>query len=150
MATHIAEVSTEAERTGQHAAEVCNDAAGLNTAVGELRHSVIRVVRTSTTEMDRRHDRRYPEDVACRLTIGGLSYPARITDLSEHGANVRGGPTVPVGTSGSLAADGIGFPLPFSVRGADDSGLHLAFDLDEATAAKLRAMAETLTTRSAA
>ena len=53
MTGHAKDVSVEAEQTGKHAADVCNDAAGLNTAVGELRQSVIRVVRSSTSEMDR-------------------------------------------------------------------------------------------------
>jgi methyl-accepting chemotaxis protein len=49
---HAREVSTEAEQTGKHAASVCEGALGLNTSVGELRRSVLRVVRTSTAEMD--------------------------------------------------------------------------------------------------
>jgi methyl-accepting chemotaxis protein len=48
MTGHATEVSTEAGQTGKHAAEVCKDACWLNAAVGELRHTVIRVVRTAT------------------------------------------------------------------------------------------------------
>ena len=51
MTNRTTEVLAEAERTGTHAAAVRENAAGLNTAVGDLRHVVIRVVRTSTTEM---------------------------------------------------------------------------------------------------
>jgi len=51
IAQHIGEVRTA---TGASAAVVVR-AAGLNTAVEELRHTVIRVVRTSATEVDRRH-----------------------------------------------------------------------------------------------
>ena len=122
----------------------------MNTAVGELRHSVIRVVRTSTTEMDRRHEQRYPEDVACRLVIAGQSYNARIVDLSEHGGQVRGGPTVPEGTRGSLTLTGFDAPLPFNVRAAADGQLHILFEVDAATAAKFRSVPERLTTRRAA
>ena len=53
MTTRTAEVSIEAEQTGKRAVEVRDNAAGLNTAVAALRHSLIRVVRTATTE-DRR------------------------------------------------------------------------------------------------
>ncbi len=150
MTSHATEVSAEAEQTGRHAADVCNDAAGLNAAVGELRHSVIRVVRTSTIEMDRRHEQRYPEDVACRLVIAGQSYNARIVDLSEHGGQVRGGPTVPEGTRGSLTLTGFDAPLPFNVRAAADGQLHILFEVDAATAAKFRSVPERLTTRRAA
>ena len=144
MTGHATEVSAEAEQTGKHAADVCKDAAGLNTAVGELRHAVIRVVRTSTTEMDRRHERRFPEDLNCRVTIAGHSSPAHVADLSEHGAYVRNGPSVSVGARGTLAMDSVGFALPFSVRAVEDGVLHLAFELDEATAARFRAIPEQL------
>jgi methyl-accepting chemotaxis protein len=150
MTSHATEVSTEAEQTGKHATEVSKDAAALNAAVADLRHSVIRVVRTSTTEMDRRHERRYPEDLACRLVIDGQSYNAHVADLSEHGAQVLGGPMVPVGTRGSLTVTGFDASLPFSVRATDDSKLHVTFDLDAVTAAKFRSVPERLAARRAA
>ena len=62
MTNRTTEVTAEAEQTGKHAAEVRENAGGLNTAVEELRHSVIRVVRTSTTEVDRRIERRFSRD----------------------------------------------------------------------------------------
>ena len=48
MASRATEVSMEAEQTGKRASEVAENAARLNSAVGDLRHSVIRVVRAST------------------------------------------------------------------------------------------------------
>jgi methyl-accepting chemotaxis protein len=150
MTDRTAEVSSEAERTGEHATEVHENVAALNTALGELRHSVIRVVRTSTTEVDRRHDSRYPVDLACRLAIAGGSSTARVVDLSEHGAHVRGGPSVPVGSRGTLTIDTVGFGLPFSVRTAEDDAQHLMFELDQATAAKFQPFLERLSTRRAA
>jgi methyl-accepting chemotaxis protein len=53
MTNRATEVSSEAEQTGKHAAEVRDDAAALGIAMGELRHSVIRVVRTTTLAVDR-------------------------------------------------------------------------------------------------
>jgi methyl-accepting chemotaxis protein len=47
MIDRIAEVSTEAAGTGKHAAVVYDNAGALNTAVGDLRRSVIQVVRAS-------------------------------------------------------------------------------------------------------
>jgi methyl-accepting chemotaxis protein len=147
MTSHAAQVSTEAEQTGKHAADVCKDAAGLNTAVGELRHAVIRVVRTSTTEMDRRHDHRYAENLTGRVTVGGRSSQAHITDLSEHGASVRSEQPAPIGTRGMLMIDGVDFVLPFNVRAVEGDLLHLALELDEQTAARFRAMPERLAQR---
>ena len=150
MSSRIAEVSTEAIETGRRSAEVHDNATGLNNAVEELKHSVVRVVRTSTADVDRRHDRRYPEDLACQVTVAGNSSTARIADLSEHGASVRGGPALPVGSRGTLLIDNVGFTLPFSVRAVADGVLHMAFELDEATAARFRPMPERLSTKRAA
>ena len=52
MTNHATEGSREAEQTEKHASEVATDAAGLNTVVGELRWSVLSVVRTTTAEVD--------------------------------------------------------------------------------------------------
>jgi methyl-accepting chemotaxis protein len=54
MTARTADVSAEAGETGSHATEVRENAAGLDSAMEDLRNSVIRVVRTSTTEVDRR------------------------------------------------------------------------------------------------
>jgi methyl-accepting chemotaxis protein len=144
MTNRTTEVSEEAEQTGKHAAEVRENAGGLNNAVEELRHSVIRVVRTSTAEVDRRIERRFPGHVTCRISIAGRSSAARVADLSQHGAFILDGPSAPTGTRGTLTIDSVGFALPFSVRSVEDNGLHLEFELDEATAAKFRPIPERL------
>jgi methyl-accepting chemotaxis protein len=64
VTNHATQVATEAVQTGRHAAEVCEGAVGLNSAVSELRQSVIRVVRISTTEMDHRQVVRRNVDLA--------------------------------------------------------------------------------------
>jgi methyl-accepting chemotaxis protein len=147
----VSEVSAEATQTGRRAAEVCTDAAGLNAAVGDLRHAVIRVVRTSTTEMDRRRAVRHQVDLPCRLSIPGrTSRSARITDLSEGGARISAVPLLPLGARGDLHLDSIGFPLPFVVRSVDDDSLRVMFELDEVKAAKVETIAERLSLSHAA
>ncbi len=150
MTRHANEVSVEAEQTGERAAEVCNDATGLNAAVTDLQHSVIRIVRTSATDLDRRHESRYPQDLTCRIDLADRSFEGHLDDLSEHGACVRGQETVPVGTRGTLTLLKLNVALPFSVRAVDAGILHLAFELDSATAAKLRAIVDNLALKSAA
>jgi methyl-accepting chemotaxis protein len=54
MTSQIGEVSAEAERTDRQAGTVQDNASGLNAAVTELKQSLIRVVRTSTADVDRR------------------------------------------------------------------------------------------------
>ena len=93
MTSRIAEVSSEADQTGRHAADVHDDIGSLDTAVDELRHSVIRVVRTSTVEIDRRQARRYQLDLPCRLELaGGGVHAARVADLSDGGAMIEAAP----------------------------------------------------------
>ncbi|HEY1934028.1 MAG TPA: methyl-accepting chemotaxis protein [Acetobacteraceae bacterium] len=135
MSQRIGEVSAEAGRTGQRSTKVRDDTAGLNTLVDELRHSVIRVVRSATADVDRRHAIRYPAALPCRVTVPGLgTQPAVTADLSEGGASIRGGPALSPGSRGTLQVERIGMTLPFVVRAADDEVSHLAFELDAETA----------------
>jgi methyl-accepting chemotaxis protein len=147
----IGEVSQEAEQTGRRTAQVLAETITLSGEVDNLRDSVIRAVRTSTTDVDRRQSPRSVVDLPCQLTVAGHgTSAARIADLSAGGASVHGGPALPVGTSGTLEADGIGITLPFSVRAVVDATLHLAFVLNDATAARLREAIERLRPRRAA
>jgi chromosome segregation ATPase len=151
VTNRTAEVSTEAEQTGRHAADVRDNAAGLSAAVGELRHSVIRVVRTSTTEVDRRQTVRHRTDLACRLSVPGQpECTARVIDISPGGAFVRGGPLLQPGTHGTLHIEAVGFGLPFAVRASEVDALHVAFEADAATAARFAPMLESLISRRAA
>ncbi|HLJ06341.1 MAG TPA: cache domain-containing protein [Acetobacteraceae bacterium] len=150
MTSRTAEVSTEADNTGKHAAEVRENTVRLDTAVSELRHSVIRVVRTSTTEVDRRISTRYSVDLPCHLSIAGQSHAARVTDISEHGAAIRGAPSVPSGTRGMLQIDAVGQALSCVVRGNSDDTLHMAFERDAGTSSRIRPIVERLGQRRAA
>ena len=151
MTQRTGEVSVEAELTGAQAAQVRDHSSGLNEAMEELRHSVIRVVRTSTTEVDRRHAERVATSRSCQVTVTGqASRSARLIDLSLGGAHVSGGPDVPVGTRGTLGLDGLAAQLPFTVRAARDGDLHLAFTLDATMSAALSSLLATLRTSRAA
>ncbi len=144
------EVSAEASDTGRHAADVRENVTGLNDAMEELRHSVIRVVRTSTTEVDRRACRRHAVDLPCQVTVGGERYHGRVADLSDNGAQLRGIPVLEIGARGTLEIETIAGPLPFAVRSHEDDMLHLVFVLDEATASAFSGTAERLAERRAA
>jgi len=127
MSNRAREVSAEAEQTEQHALSVRENAAALELAVAELRHAVIRVVRTSTTEVDRRRAARYPVDLTCRVTAGSGTQDARLTDLSETGAQWTGGPVLQPGAAGTVSIEGV--TIPFVVCSADHrGGLHVQFE----------------------
>jgi methyl-accepting chemotaxis protein len=147
----ITEVSAEAQDTGQRAADVQIDAAGLAELVTELRRTVVRVIRTSTTGVDRRHTQRYQVDLPCRATVTGHGVMnTSVVELSEGGARIRGAAAVPIGTRGTLALDGVAATLPFTVRDVSGALLGVAFELDETSAAALRSVLERAAARAAA
>ncbi|HUB15497.1 MAG TPA: methyl-accepting chemotaxis protein [Acetobacteraceae bacterium] len=150
MTSRTTEVSTEAGETGRQAAEVRDNASGLHVAVAELRHSVIRVVRTATSEVDRRLHERLKVDLPCRLVVDGGAHAGRLVDLSDTGARVVGAPSMQDGKRGMLQIDAVGFPLPFVVKSGDDISLHLAFVLDDALALRFQGTAARLGQRMAA
>jgi hypothetical protein len=136
---------SEAINFGRHLSDT---AVGLATAVSALRHAVIRVVRTSTRDVNRRRDVRHPVDLPCRLSVLGQgAHGARLSDISEAGACVRGGPSLPVGTSGTLGLDGVGFPVPFSVVACAEGDLHVKFTPDSASSGSLAAAVQGLIQR---
>jgi methyl-accepting chemotaxis protein len=141
MTTRISEVRAEAVQTERHALSVRENARALEEAVAELRHAVIRVVRTSTTEVNRRGDERYPANLPCRLTTANGTYAAALVDLSARGAQFRDAPPMPAGTKGSVSLDGMAAALPFVVRNTDDlGGVHVKFDDNEAIGAAINAL----------
>ena len=151
MSNRILEVSAEAEQTERHALSVRENASALELAVAELRHAVIRVVRTSTTEVDRRLAMRHTIDLPCRVAADGKTHDARLMDLSETGARIEGAPPLPAGFRGSVALDALPAPVPFVVRTVDHRGaLHVQFDESEAARAVASSLLERLLRQRAA
>jgi methyl-accepting chemotaxis protein len=151
MTTRITEVSDESEHNGQQAAQVHEHAISLAAAVSALKRTVVRVVRTSTTEVDRRGGVRFSVDLPGRVRLAGQdTQAARVIDLSEGGAKLAGLPLAPLGTRGTLHLDAMASPLSFVVRNVDDGRLGVAFEIDDATATALRNMRAGLLQRQAA
>jgi methyl-accepting chemotaxis protein len=138
MTSRIAEVSTEAERTGEQATEVHETTSILATAVFDLKGAVIRMVRTSSAEVNRRAEPRIEVDMVCRVMTGNRDMQAgRLIDISGGGAFIAGTAAMRAGERGTLELAGVNCPLPFIVRSAETRGLHVAFDLTEQAIAAL-------------
>jgi methyl-accepting chemotaxis protein len=147
----VDEVSDEAARVGSRAAEVDRDAGALANALDELRHSIVRVVRTSTDDVDRRHAVRLAVSLPCRLTLSRrAAVAARVLDLSTAGARLAEAPEARVGEHGSLDLPGVAFALPFRVAETANGALNVAFELDTATALKFAPVPEQLARQHAA
>jgi methyl-accepting chemotaxis protein len=151
MTSRINDVSAEAVDANRHAVDVHGSTVALSQAVEELRHAVIRVVRTSTADVNRRQTRRHAVDLPARFDVAGRGEQAvRVSNLSEGGALVTGAPDLASGTHGALRLDGVGVPLPCVVHGGDRDGLHLAFELDAAAVAAFKPTLERLALQQAA
>jgi methyl-accepting chemotaxis protein len=145
MNDRITEVSGEAEQTEVHALSVRENAEALEEAVSELRHAIIRVVRTSTPEVNRRGAPRHAVDLPCRISVGSEALTARLADLSVSGAHVRDAPSLVAGTRGSMLLDGVSAAVPFVVRNVDShGGAHMAFELNDSIQAALDALLDRL------
>ena len=152
MTARIAEVSAEAERTGRHATNVHDEAVATATAANGLRETVIRAVRTSSAEVDRRVLARIAVDLPAQLRLGSRAETsARVTDISPGGARIEpGDETIPNGAKGMLTLAGWAHPLPFVVHDSDAKRMRVGFILEAATAAKLQGLIDRLAPRLAA
>ncbi len=97
------EVSEEATQTGQRAGAVLADITTLDATVEDMKKSVVRAMRTSLQEVDRRTTARHALNLPCRLIIGGQTHPARLADLSEGGARALGVPPMQIGANGGTS-----------------------------------------------
>ena len=131
VSSSIAVVSDDAQATGTLAAGVQRGSREVAGCIAELRGTIVRVVRTSTADAERRRAPRFRADEPCTVELpGGAPRVARIRDISEGGAWLSGlGPTTNIAAGtlrlGSAANDAT---ARFEVCGHDSDGdLHVAF-----------------------
>jgi methyl-accepting chemotaxis protein len=129
VSSKIQNVSREADAVGARAAEVRAAIESVTKSVDGMRQVLIKVVRTSTEEANRRKYPRYP--VAARVEVAdgaGKRVEAALVDLSEGGAHVRTAHEMRTGERGSLRLEGLSQTLNFAVRERTRDQLHLEFE----------------------
>jgi len=89
MTSRTAEVSAEAGQTGTHAAAFLSNTTALSVAVSGLRRLVLHVIRTSSSEVDRRNYRRRPCLIDAAISAGGQTGKAVLRDVSERGCFIQ-------------------------------------------------------------
>lgn len=77
-----------------------------DAAMGELRGTLIRLVRESTEEVDRRRHPRVAVDAAAIIEANGTRHEVRLINVSEGGAAVEGAPRQTPGARLGLAMPG--------------------------------------------
>jgi methyl-accepting chemotaxis protein len=127
MAERAHEVSMEAERTGKQAVEVLENITAVDTAMQQLQRSVIRVVRTSMGDVERRRYRRRPCVADATASCNGQSAVATVHDISERGCYAVVALPSQIGQQLTLELPRLSSRLQGVVVAQTQDGLHLAF-----------------------
>ncbi|WP_448188792.1 methyl-accepting chemotaxis protein [Azospirillum sp. sgz301742] len=90
VSTRIAEVSREANTTEGRASDVYAGTALVAEGIDELRRVLVRIVRTATSDVDRRREPRFRFDRRCRMEADGSAQEVLVENLSKGGASVLG------------------------------------------------------------
>ncbi|MEW6645421.1 MAG: cache domain-containing protein [Pseudomonadota bacterium] len=144
VAAQIATVSQEAVATGRRASEIQNGSTEIAGKVDDLRTILVRVIRTSTSDVDRRAEPRKAMDRPGRVTIGGRTHRVQVRDLSTAGATVIGEVgAVAAGTALTLGIDGVPARLGGVVSRSDGSGVFVRFQAGDAVLAMVRDLVAT-------
>ena len=141
VATQIVTVSNEAIETGRRASEIRDGAADIAGKVDSLRSILVRVIRTSTADVDRRMFARLDIGRQGSATIRGKTVRVAVRDLSEGSAMI----------DGSIAEAGINSPVVLLIDGistkldgviADPDQTLIKFELSEEAVSSIRKLAE--------
>jgi len=97
--------------------------------VRELQSSLVRIVRTCSSEIDRRQATRIDTEIAGTIEFGSSSLSTTVLDISEGGARVSG--LHNFGTQVVLRMPDFAYPLPGRVVGQFEKEARLQFQLDD-------------------
>jgi methyl-accepting chemotaxis protein len=135
VATQIVSVSNEAAETGRRASEIRDGSRDVAGKVDHLRATLVRVIRTSTSDVDRRSSARVTLRSPGTVNWQGRSIKVRVRDLSLGGAMIEESMAeIPVDARVTLVIDGIAAELACTVARKDGTTALLFFNLSEQTA----------------
>ena len=102
----------------------------VSSNLSSLRAVLVRVVRTTTEDADRRRWPRFKSDLPIQVNCHGrIQSNATLADISEGGAWIRGVPELDIGETGFMTIQGFDQNLPFTVRSQSPEAIHVEFDL---------------------
>jgi methyl-accepting chemotaxis protein len=119
----VAIVLDEAAKTGDGARSLSGSVGNVDESITRLRESIVRVIRTSSPDVERRTDPRY--EIHTPGTLLETQQKVMVENLSQGGAllgadaNLRGGQTGRLGVADAQVS--------YKVLGTDKSGTHLQF-----------------------
>jgi len=140
MSQRTDDMRNAAGESDKQADTVQKTAGVLEAAVLQLRQAVVRVVRTSTTSVNRRQEERAGVNLPGRLMLDGRpALDVQIVDVSETAALIRGTASVMSGSRGKLTFDGMELQATVShIRSPELFSVH--FSLNQAQQQKLASL----------
>ncbi len=116
-------VLSEAAKTGEGAKSLSETVGDVDESIARLRETIVRVVRTSSPDVERRDDPRY--EVRAPGMLVEKAQKVTVENLSRGGALLGPDANLHSGETGKLkVAD---TQVPYKVLGKDSSGTHLQF-----------------------
>jgi methyl-accepting chemotaxis protein len=130
VAAQIGIVSTEAVETSRRASEIRGGSSDIASKVDRLRSILVRVIRTSTADVNRRMYERKEINRPGTLEAQGMSHRIVVHDISEGGARLRDlEADIEDNAAVSLVIDGFPAKLGGFVTGRDATGVSMRFEL---------------------
>jgi methyl-accepting chemotaxis protein len=140
VSDRIANVAQEADAVGAAAELVTGSADAVAHSISGLCETLVRVVRTSTSDVDRRTDQRQSMRRPCTIFKGSQAFSAQLLDISPNGASVECAESgLGTGTPIELAIDGFDTRLAAAIVSAHPD-LHVKFSAPQAAVEALRSM----------
>jgi methyl-accepting chemotaxis protein len=129
------DISQETSRSGERAAEVRATASEVAGGIEDLKRILVRVVRTATSDIDRRQHQRYDVEMPCTVVADdGQTAPALVVNLSRTGARIENVPETIQG-AGTLRLNELRIDVPYEVVARGDASLRVRLDTDPDAAA---------------
>jgi methyl-accepting chemotaxis protein/aerotaxis receptor len=145
VSLRIAEVSADIGRTGDQAVQVRIGSGEVAANVQDLRGTLVKVVRTSSAEANRRRKLRYQVNERATVTLGADRHTCMIMNISEGGAMLTGLLNVPVGCQGELGLDRQVIRIGFTVLGMTRGRTHIKFDARQSASATFEQALQAMT-----
>jgi hypothetical protein len=129
VSAKIGNVGKDAGMVNDRAAEVRSAIAGVASSLTALRVTLVKVVRTTTIEADRRQSPRLKSNLPIKVIDDGKgAVKAELLDISEGGAWLRFDPEPGIGDRGKMEFSGFDGSVAYRVRARDRDALHVEFD----------------------